>query len=99
LLTKTQADSVEESESSVAVGYLSVLLGNLCLNDGVRPKVCALLPGQRLDFLVDKIKEFVRFHEHIANKSKQYEGTEGQETWQNYTARLLLVVEKLEAQS
>jgi hypothetical protein len=93
---KTQADSVEESQSSVAVGYLSVLLGNLCLNKGVRSRICKLLPEQRLDFLIDKIKEFVHFHEQIASKSKQYEGAEGQETWQNYTARLLHVVEKLE---
>ena len=87
---------MEESHSSVAVGYLTVLLGNLCLNSTVRSKIRAHLPDQRLDTLIDKIKEFVRFHEHVDRKTKQFEGEEGQETWQNYTARLMLVVENLE---
>ena len=87
---------MEESHSSVAVGYLTVLLGNLCLNSIVRSKIRTHLPGQRLDILINKIKEFVRFHEHVDRKAKQFEGEEGQETWQNYTTRLMLVVEKLE---
>jgi hypothetical protein len=91
-----QAVSMEESQSSVAIGYLSVLLGNLCLNESIRTKVCEQLPDRRLTMLVDKIKEFVRVHEHANRKAKQYEGEEGQETWQNYTARIMLVVKQLE---
>jgi hypothetical protein len=87
---------MEESQSSVAVGYLSVLLGNLCLHKRVRTQICKLLPDQRLDFLIDKIKEFVHFHQQVEDKSKQYKGEEGEETWENYTARLLHVVEQLE---
>jgi hypothetical protein len=92
----TQATSMEESQSSVAVGYLSVLLGNLCLNRSVQAKVRAQLPGHHLTILVDKIKEFVQVHEHANRKAKQYDGEEGQQTWQNYTARIMLVVEQLE---
>ncbi|KAF2128516.1 hypothetical protein P153DRAFT_342306 [Dothidotthia symphoricarpi CBS 119687] len=92
----SQAESIEESHSSVAVGYLTVLLGNLCLNDSVRGKIQAQLPGQQLSALVEKIKEFVRYHEAAHRKAEQFEGEEGQETWQNYTARLMVVVEKLE---
>jgi hypothetical protein len=92
----TKATSMEESQSSVAVGYLSVLLGNLCLNQSIQAKIRALLPGHHLVTLVDKIKEFVQVHEHANRKAKQYEGEEGQETWQNYTARIMLVVEQLE---
>lgn len=91
-----QAQSMEESRSNVPVGYLTVLLGNLCLNRSIRAKVRAELPDQRLDMLIDKIKEFVQYHEHVDSKTKEYQGTQGRETWQNYTARLLLVVEKLE---
>jgi len=87
---------MEASRSNVPVGYLTVLLGNLCLNRSVRTKVRAGLPDQRLDMLISKIKEFVQYHEHVDGKTKDYEGSEGRETWQNYTARLLLVVEKLE---
>jgi hypothetical protein len=87
---------MEESQSSVAIGYLSVLLGNLCLNESVQAKIRAQLPGRHLSILVDKIKEFVQVHEHANRKAKQYEGEEGQETWQNYTARIMVVVEQLE---
>lgn len=87
---------MEESQSNVPVGYLTVLLGNLCLNRSVRTKVSAELPDQRLDTLISKIKEFVQYHKHIDSNTKEYEGSEGRETWQNYTTRLMLVVEKLE---
>lgn len=87
---------MEESQSSVAIGYLSVLLGNLCLNESIRTKIREQLPDGRLTALVDTIKEFVRVHEHANRKAKQYEGEEGQETWQNYTARIMLVVEQLD---
>ncbi|KAH7386972.1 hypothetical protein DE146DRAFT_188730 [Phaeosphaeria sp. MPI-PUGE-AT-0046c] len=92
----TQAVSMEESQSSVVVGYLSVLIGNLCLNRSIRAKVRTQLPGNHLGILVDKIKEFVRVHEHANRKASRYEGDEGQQTWQNYTARILLVAEQLE---
>jgi hypothetical protein len=87
---------MEESQSNVAVGYLSVLLGNLCLNQSIQARIRALLPGHHLVKLINKIKEFVQVHEHANRKAKQYEGEEGQETWQNYTARIMLVVEQLE---
>ncbi|KAF2026654.1 hypothetical protein EK21DRAFT_73644 [Setomelanomma holmii] len=91
-----QALSMEETQASVAVGYLSVLLGNLCLNSAIRTKIRARMPEQQLTILVDKIKEFVQVHEHANRKAKQFEGNEGQETWRNYTARILLVAEELE---
>lgn len=87
---------MEESHSGVAVGYLTVLLGNLCLNSSIRAKIRAQLPSYQLDMLIGKIREFVLYHEHVDSKAKEFKGPEGQETWQNYTARLMLVVEKLE---
>ncbi|USP75832.1 hypothetical protein yc1106_03106 [Curvularia clavata] len=95
-LTVLQAQSVEESHSGVAIGYLAVLLGNLCLNDFVRTKIRALLPDQQLTTLIDSIKEFVRVHEHVDKRKEDFEGAEGQEALQSYTARLMLVVERLQ---
>jgi hypothetical protein len=91
-----QAVSMEESQSSVAVGYLSVLLGNMCLNKAIKSKIRAHLPGQRLTTLIEKIREFVQVHEHVNRKAKHFEGEEGQETWQAYTTRIMQVVEQLE---
>jgi hypothetical protein len=87
---------MEESQSSVVVGYLSVLLGNMCLNKAIKTKIRAHLPGQRLATLIEKIREFVQVHEHVNRKAKQFEGEEGQETWQAYTTRIMQVVEQLE---
>jgi len=97
VIDANQAVSVEQSRSSVVVGYLSVLLGNMCLNEATKSKICAQLPNQSLTVLVEKIKEFLHVHEQANRKAKQFEGQEGQETWQNYTARIMQVVEHLEA--
>ncbi len=86
---------MEESHSSVAVGYLTVLLGNLCLNSHIRSKVRGQLPDQRLNLLIEKIKEFLNFHERIDGKAREFEESEDRDAWSNYTSRLKLVVDKL----
>ncbi|KAF2184683.1 hypothetical protein K469DRAFT_633400 [Zopfia rhizophila CBS 207.26] len=92
-----QADSMEESQFSVATGYLTVLLGNLCLNDHVRYKIRSRLPGKKLDVLVAAIKEFIHYNEKVDRDTKgQFDGDEGKETWRNFTMRLMAVVERLE---
>jgi hypothetical protein len=73
-----------------------VLLGNLCLNESVRAKIRAELPQERLDMVIDKIKEFIQVHKHADLGASQVEGVESQETWHNYTARLMRVVKNLE---
>ncbi|KAE8842201.1 hypothetical protein HRS9139_01498 [Pyrenophora teres f. teres] len=93
----SQANSLEDSHSGVTIGYLAVLLGNLCLDERIRTKVRALLPNKRLGMLIDSIKEFVRVHEHVDRKVEDFEGAEGQEALQTYTARLMHVVERLQS--
>jgi hypothetical protein len=87
---------MEESQSSVTIGYLTVLLGNLCLNTTVRSAVCARLPGKKLDMLIQKVKEFVLYNQRVDRLTRQFEGEEGAETLRNFTARLMRVVEGLE---
>lgn len=36
-------------------------------------------------------------HEHVDKKAEDYEGAEGQEALQTYTARLMHVVERLQS--
>jgi hypothetical protein len=92
----SQADSMEESHSSVATGYLTVLLGNLCLNDHVHSEVRRRLPGERTTVLVDAVQEFIRYNEKVDRDLKDaFEGEEGQETWENFTRRLQAVVDRL----
>ena len=87
---------MEQSQANVPIGYLTVLLGNLCLNDSVRQKVRSRLPGQQMDFLITEIKKFVRLHQRVDREVNQIEGEEGNEVWQDYTTRLMHVAERLE---
>ncbi|KAF2630244.1 hypothetical protein BU25DRAFT_408218 [Macroventuria anomochaeta] len=93
-----EANSVEESEISVVIGFLTVLLGNLCLNSTVRSILRSSLPGQQLDLLLEKMKEFALIHEHVDKRTaSRFEGSEGQETLNNYYIRIMHVVKKLES--
>ncbi|KAF2106803.1 wings apart-like protein regulation of heterochromatin-domain-containing protein [Lophiotrema nucula] len=91
-----QADSLEESQTNVAIGYLAVFLGNVCLNNTVRKEVQSRLPHQKIDILVEGITEFIRYNERVDRENSHFEGEEGRETWQNFTTRLMLVVDKLQ---
>ena len=70
------------------------MLGNLCLNTRVRRKVTSLLPGKRIEVLVQKVKEFVQYNARV--DQVEFEGQEGERTLQNFTLRLMRVVERLE---
>lgn len=87
---------MEESQTSVTIGYLTVLLGNLCLNEKVRNKVRARMPGNSIKMLVQKVKEFVLYNQRVDRLTGQFDGEEGREAMRNFTVRLMLVVEKLE---
>ncbi|KAJ4353797.1 uncharacterized protein N0V89_005527 [Didymosphaeria variabile] len=89
-----RADSVKNAHFLVPTGYLTIMLGNLCLNDRVRRKVISLLPGENMTLLVQKVREFVQYNQRL--DQAEFEGAEGQQTLQNFTLRLMLVVERLE---
>ena len=93
-----EASSVEESEVSVVIGFLTVLLGMLCLNTTVRSSIQALLPNQQLYLVLENMKEFARIHEHVDKRTaSRFKGPEGQETLNNYYLRIMHVVRKLES--
>ncbi|OCK95230.1 uncharacterized protein K441DRAFT_634773 [Cenococcum geophilum 1.58] len=89
----SQADSMEESQSNVAYGYLSVLLGNLCQNDQVLRKIQSKLPNRRLDILINAVEEFIQYHQKVDRD--MFDGDEGGEISINYTERLQSVVDRL----
>ncbi|KAF2637840.1 hypothetical protein P280DRAFT_472000 [Massarina eburnea CBS 473.64] len=91
-----QADSMEESQFIVPIGYLTILLGNLCLDTRVRQKVRNKLPDAKIDMLVQKIREFVAYNQRVDRLTGKFDGSEGAETHRNFTHRLMLVVQRLE---
>lgn len=88
---------MEESHFIVRIGYLTVLLGNLCLDGSVRQRVCELLPGKKIDMLIHKTREFVLYNKKVDRLAGNAGAGEGDETYRNFTARLMQVVERLEA--
>ena len=93
ILTFPQANSVEETHSNVAFGYLAVLLANLCLDANVKVRVRSKLPGGTLRPLSEAVEEFLLFHKKVDD---QIQASQGDESAQDgFTERLQGVVDRL----
>jgi len=57
---------MEETQLNVALGYLSILLGYLCLRSPIRSRFVEVHPQKSLQPLLNSIKEFIAFHQKIA---------------------------------
>lgn len=88
-----EAESVEESTTNVAFGYLAVMLANICLDADARSFVAERLPGEGLGMLVAAVEEFVSHHQKVDMLS--FEGEEGREVWGAFTERLRCVLGRL----
>ncbi|RPB25407.1 hypothetical protein L211DRAFT_836749 [Terfezia boudieri ATCC MYA-4762] len=92
-----EADSMEETQSNVAFGYLSILLGNLCRNTTVRNVVRSQMPKKNLEPLVNAVQEFVSHNQKVDEERIAITGGEG-ETWNTgFTERLEQVAIRLKA--
>lgn len=58
---------------NVALGYLSVLLGFLCLNRQVKARVSNRLQGGTLKYLIDALEEFLHYYRRIDQEIHQGE--------------------------
>ncbi|KAK6432390.1 hypothetical protein LTR95_011441 [Oleoguttula sp. CCFEE 5521] len=87
------AESELESQANVALGYLAVMLANLCQDADVRAVIAQALPGGTLAVLIGAIEEFVLYHEKVDGLN--FEGAEGQEVWSVFTGRLQEVLGRL----
>ncbi len=57
---------MEQSHLNVALGYLSILLGYLCLLDPIRERFVSVHPKKNIRPLLDSINEFIAFHHTVA---------------------------------
>ncbi|KAF8249477.1 hypothetical protein K440DRAFT_621548 [Wilcoxina mikolae CBS 423.85] len=93
-----EADSMEESHTNVAFGYLAVLLGDLCQEDHIRYKARGRLPNSSLKLLQGAIEEFIAHHrkvdEHMFGVEEEDDGPGPQA---EFTARLQDVMVRLRA--
>ena len=83
---------MEESNLNVAIGYLSVLLGFLCLNSEVRAWVSGQLHEGSLKQLVDALKEFLHYYRKAGQGVSQCDGSD---SVAGYICRLQGLVEDL----
>lgn len=70
----SEADSVEKSKFSVAVGYLAVLLGYLSLVESVRRQLANKTGGKGVSGLIGSIQEFIRMYRSVDSKVHELEG-------------------------
>lgn len=56
---------MEETSSNVAFGWVSVLLGLLCLNPSIKARISGRLPGHSLKQLLDAVDEFLQYHRRV----------------------------------
>ncbi|PHH64869.1 hypothetical protein CDD81_3726 [Ophiocordyceps australis] len=75
-LAAGEADSVEKSQISVAVGYLSVLLGYICLEGAIRARVDA--DGAVVQPLVASIHQFAAVCRSVGSRVHELESLLGQ---------------------
>ncbi|OAA52092.1 Wings apart-like protein [Metarhizium rileyi] len=64
-----EADSVDKSKLSVAVGYLSVLLGYMCLTGQVREQLELCVGSGALQGLRTSIQQFASMYKAVDNKA------------------------------
>lgn len=88
---------MEESQSNVAFGYLSILLGNLCQNTAVRNVVRSKMPKENLGPLVSAVQEFVSHNQKVDEQRREVTGGEGESWHKKFTERLEQVANRLKA--
>ncbi|CAF9943161.1 MAG: hypothetical protein ALECFALPRED_010747 [Alectoria fallacina] len=60
-----EVSSLEETSSNVAFGWVSVLLGWLCVDPAIKARISGRLPGNSLKWLLDAIDEFLQYHRRV----------------------------------
>lgn len=71
---------MEETQLNVALGYLSILLGYLCLRDPIRDRFVSVHPRKSIQPLVDSINEFIAFHRKVAEAQGDEDSKQGSES-------------------
>ena len=77
----------------MALGYLSVLLSFLCLNDAVKARGSARLRGGTLKQLVDAADEFLQYYKQIDKAISRGDGEDDPRV--GFLGRLQVLVDEL----
>lgn len=69
-----QADSLEKTGENVPLGFLSFVLGYLCLEAEIKDRVASQLPDRRMGPLTSFIKDFLMMFKAV---DESHEGVPG----------------------
>ena len=89
-----EAESLDDSTTNVALGYLAVMLANACQDETVRVHLRLELPGGSLNVLAQAVGEFVSYHRKVDTLS--FGDAQGKEVWGAFTEKLRGVLNRLE---
>ncbi|KAI5209038.1 hypothetical protein E4T39_00998 [Aureobasidium subglaciale] len=86
-----ESQSEEEMQASIPYGWLSVLLGYICLDRTARTKICDELPGKNGVVLVDAVEVMALMSQQVDSQAAE----EREETTSGFTQTLLALVDRL----
>ncbi|PGG99881.1 hypothetical protein GX51_06092 [Blastomyces parvus] len=89
----SEADSVVQTHSNVAFGYLSVLLSTVCLNDEARLHLRTSVHGRGIDRVLATVEEFLHYHRKVERELQAGGGEH--ESVSGFTSRLQSIVDRI----
>ncbi|KAI9718999.1 MAG: hypothetical protein M1828_006375 [Chrysothrix sp. TS-e1954] len=81
-ILSAEAESLEQSHTNVAYGYLAVTLANMCRSPAIRSSISNALPGRRMVMLSNAVEEFIQYHKAADSRE------ESNDIWVAFTNRL-----------
>ncbi|KAK2749175.1 hypothetical protein FQN57_006790 [Myotisia sp. PD_48] len=92
LATIAEADSVVQTHSNVAFGYLSVLLCTVCLDSGARAYIRNALETRTFNRLLGTVEEFLHYHRKVEElQDVRWE----EDAMAGFTSRLQGIVDRI----
>ncbi|KAI5295160.1 hypothetical protein KEM52_002197, partial [Ascosphaera acerosa] len=88
-----EADNVEKTRSNVVLGYLSLFLCTLCLDDAVRRHLNHAFQGKGLDHLLRTVEEFLQYYRKVEDDLGS--GNDMQDSMSTFLARLQTIVDRV----
>ncbi|KAF3479581.1 uncharacterized protein GIQ15_06557 [Arthroderma uncinatum] len=89
-----EADSVVQTHSNVAFGYLSVLLCTACLDDDARSYLRTKLQARTFERLLGTVEEFLHYHRKVEDELHDARG-DGEDAMSGFTSRLQGIVDRI----
>ncbi|EFR01140.1 hypothetical protein MGYG_04144 [Nannizzia gypsea CBS 118893] len=89
-----EADSVVQTHSNVAFGYLSVLLCTACLDNEARSYLRSTLQARSFERLLGTVEEFLHYHRKVEDELHDAKG-DGEDAMTGFTSRIQGIVDRI----